>query len=60
MLQLERTIGIRMERMRADGASEKRLSKRSEIDMPLTVPGSKMFRLPGEVLQRHREKLAAN
>src|ERR1700735_2362405 len=52
MLQLERTIGIRMERMRADGASEKRAPKRSEIDMPVTVPGSKMFRLPGEVLQR--------
>ena len=53
---IERTLGLEMERMRIDGdlAIEERSGPVILQDGPLQVmPGSKMVRLPGEVLQRY-------
>jgi ATP-dependent RNA helicase RhlE len=53
---LERTLGLQIERMRVDGdlAIEERLGPVTVEGAPVPVmPGSKMVRLPGEVLQRY-------
>jgi ATP-dependent RNA helicase RhlE len=50
--QLERTLGLRMERMQADDSPlETRERKRSEAVPSESAPRSRMIRLPGEVLQ---------
>jgi ATP-dependent RNA helicase RhlE len=50
--QLERTLGIRMERLQADDSpGEVRERKRSESSVPEAASRSRMIRLPGEVLQ---------
>jgi ATP-dependent RNA helicase RhlE len=49
--QLERTLGIRMERMAVDDASfAKPIRTRADID-PSEVSRARMVRLPGEILQ---------
>ena len=56
LLQLERTLGIRMERMQADTDFPARPDRaRIDLDRPASasVPTSRMARLPGEVLQAH-------
>ena len=53
---MERTLGLQMERMRVDGdlAVEERSGPVVVEGAPVQVmPGSKMVRLPGEVLQRY-------
>src|SRR5713101_1010682 len=55
LLQLERTLGIRMERMQPDGDVSV-IEEQSRIDlgrMPAVAPKSRMARLPGEILQAH-------
>src|SRR5467141_397310 len=57
LLQLERTLGIRMERMQPD-SNLPTDQERSSIDlgrMPAVAPKSRMARLPGEILQAHLE-----
>jgi ATP-dependent RNA helicase RhlE len=57
LLQLERTLGIRMERMQHD-SDLPTAQERSRIDlgrMPAVAPKSRMARLPGEILQAHLE-----
>jgi ATP-dependent RNA helicase RhlE len=50
--QLERTLGIRIERVQADNSPfESRERKRSEAIPSESAPRSRMIRLPGEVLQ---------
>jgi ATP-dependent RNA helicase RhlE len=50
LFQLERTLGIRMERMRTeDGPAE--TQRQGNIDRPEPIRKSTMIRLPGEVLQ---------
>jgi len=57
--QLERTLGIRMERVQADGTSFPERQERTKIEMNrypsahISAPISVMVRLPGEVLQAH-------
>jgi ATP-dependent RNA helicase RhlE len=53
LLQLERTLGIRMERMQADGQlpALKPEPTQVEIDRMHTNSASRMTRLPGEILQ---------
>jgi ATP-dependent RNA helicase RhlE len=53
LLQLERTLGIRMERMQADGQlpTPKPEPTQIELDRMHTNSASRMVRLPGEVLQ---------
>lgn len=48
--QLEETLGIRMERMRA-GASEKPDQRHFEASEPVTAPQARLVPLSGEVLQ---------
>jgi ATP-dependent RNA helicase RhlE len=56
LFQLERTLGIRMERMRADGAlPEPRDQVRRDIDRRPASSGPRMVRLPGEILQAQME-----
>jgi ATP-dependent RNA helicase RhlE len=57
MLQLERTLGIRMERMQADGTSIPDSKPRAKAETPRfnNAPVSGMVRLPGEVLQAQLE-----
>jgi ATP-dependent RNA helicase RhlE len=53
---IERTLGLKMERMKIDGelAAEERSGPVVVQGAPVQVmPGSKMVRLPGEVLQRY-------
>jgi ATP-dependent RNA helicase RhlE len=52
---IERTLGLQMERMRVDGelAVEERSGPVVVEGAPVAVPGSRMVRLPGEVLQRY-------
>ena len=55
LLQLERTLGIRMERMQTD-SNLPTAQEQSRIDlgrMPAVAPKSRMARLPGEILQAH-------
>jgi ATP-dependent RNA helicase RhlE len=52
LFQLERTLGIRMERMRAeDGPAETQIRKQDNIDRAESSRKFTMIRLPGEVLQ---------
>jgi ATP-dependent RNA helicase RhlE len=60
LYQLERTLGIRMERMSSTGDRTEKIpsqnqgatrSNRSQSDSVEAVPKSRMVRLPGEVLQ---------
>jgi hypothetical protein len=56
--QLERTLGIRMERMVADDAPFARPERRADIDTEARSEASsrpRMVRLPGEVLQIQME-----
>lgn len=57
LLQLERTLGIRMERVQADGQLPPVVVKpqptQIELDRLHTNSASRMARLPGEVLQAH-------
>jgi ATP-dependent RNA helicase RhlE len=60
LFQLERTLGIRMERMPADDNLSpipyaNRIHKRDALDRMESAPKSKMIRLPGEVLQVQME-----
>ena len=52
---IERTLGMQIERMRIDGelAVEERSGPVVVEGAPIAVPGSRMVRLPGEVLQRY-------
>src|SRR6202011_2721688 len=57
LLQLERTLGIRMERMQTDN-NLPTAQERTKIDlarMPAIAPKSRMARLAGEILQAHLE-----
>ena len=56
LLQLERTLGIRMERMQAD-CDFPTIQERSRINLDRidAAPQSRMAKLPGEVLQSHLE-----
>ena len=56
LLQLERTLGIRMERMQAD-CDFPVTQERSKITMDHVdaAPRSRMAKLPGEILQAHIE-----
>jgi ATP-dependent RNA helicase RhlE len=52
LFQLERTLGIRMERMKAeDGPAETQIPKQDSIDRTESSRKFTMIRLPGEVLQ---------
>src|SRR5216684_3579956 len=52
LFQLERTLGIRMERMKAeDGPAETQIPKQDNIDRTESSRKFTMIRLPGEVLQ---------
>jgi ATP-dependent RNA helicase RhlE len=54
--QLERTLGLRMERMLADDAPlEKRKRVQSDMDRLESATSPRMVRLPGEVLQIQME-----
>jgi ATP-dependent RNA helicase RhlE len=57
LLQLERTLGIRMERMQPDSdlPSEQERTRIELGRMPAVAPKSRMARLPGEILQAHLE-----
>jgi ATP-dependent RNA helicase RhlE len=58
MLHLERTLGIRMERMQADGTSIPDNKPRAKTETPRfnhNAPVPNMVRLPGEVLQAQLE-----
>ena len=56
LLQLERTLGIKMERLPANlGRSEKQIPSRSVADRTPSAPGTRMARLPGEFLQSQME-----
>ena len=51
LFQLERTLGIRMERMRAEGDLRKKDRVPRTIDTVRSVPTRRMAQLPGELLQ---------
>jgi ATP-dependent RNA helicase RhlE len=56
LFQLERTLGIKMERTRAEaGQPEARVPARIGIEQTQAVPRSRMIQLPGEVLQVQME-----
>ncbi len=56
LFQLERTLGIRMERMRTDGVLvEPRNQVQRDIDRRPAGSGPRMVRLPGEILQAQME-----
>ena len=56
LFQLERTLGIRIERMRAEGGPvETQIRKQDNIDRAEPIRKSTMIRLPGEVLQAQME-----
>jgi ATP-dependent RNA helicase RhlE len=56
LFQLERTLGIRMERMKAeDGAAETQIPKQDSIERTATSRKFTMTRLPGEILQAQME-----
>ncbi len=62
LLQLERTLGIRMERISAEGhlPAPKPEPTQVEIDRMHTNSASRMTRLPGEILQAQFAKLTVN
>jgi len=53
LFQLERALGIRIEKMRADGipAAESRDRNRGNVGRSESTPRPRMVQLPGEVLQ---------
>ena len=53
LFQLERTLGIRMERVSTSGGSFDRVvrTQRPAKERPQATPGPRMVRLPGEILQ---------
>ncbi|HTZ47224.1 MAG TPA: DEAD/DEAH box helicase [Verrucomicrobiae bacterium] len=53
LFQLERTLGIRMERVSASGGSGEKFPRRDwrEVERRSTAPSPRMVRLPGEFLQ---------
>jgi superfamily II DNA/RNA helicase len=53
LFQLERALGIRIEKMRADGipAAESRDRNRGNVVRGESTPRPRMVQLPGEVLQ---------
>jgi ATP-dependent RNA helicase RhlE len=51
LFQLERTLGIRMERMRADGDGQKKDRVPSGMDHLPSAPTRRIVQLPGEFLQ---------
>lgn len=54
--QLERTLGLRMERMQMDSAlPEKQARVRVHVDRIDSASGPRMVRLPGEILQAQME-----
>ncbi len=56
LFQLERTLGIRMERMRTDGAlPEPRDQVQRGVDRRPAGSGPRIVRLPGEILQAQME-----
>jgi ATP-dependent RNA helicase RhlE len=56
LFELERTLGIRMERMRLDiDLEEMRNQIRSRTDRISSIPRPRLVRLPGEVLQAQME-----
>jgi ATP-dependent RNA helicase RhlE len=56
LFQLERTLGIRMERMQADSQPpETQVRPRDGASRMSLTPGPKMVRLPGEILQAQME-----
>jgi ATP-dependent RNA helicase RhlE len=56
LFQLERTLGIRMERMKAeDGATETQIPKQDNIERTAASRKFTMTRLPGEILQAQME-----
>ena len=57
LVELERTLGIRMERVSTNGGSfgEIALAHRPRIERHPATPGPRMVRLPGEILQRQME-----
>ena len=56
MAAFERALGVKMERMKIDGELA-REERNKPVDTSklkvMAVRGSKMVRMPGEVLQRH-------
>ena len=57
LFQLERTLGIRMERVSTNGGSFEQIAcaHQPRIERHPATPGPRMVRLPGEVLQRQME-----
>src|SRR6266852_3421856 len=54
--QLERTLGLKMERMHMDGAPPVKPGRvRVHVDRIDSAPGPRMLRLPGEILQAQME-----
>jgi ATP-dependent RNA helicase RhlE len=53
--QLERTLGIRIERMQADDSPRESRERPLDINRMESVPRSRMVRLPGEILQIQME-----
>ena len=53
LFELERTVGIRMERVSANGGSFEKVARthRSGMERLPATPGARMVRLPGEFLQ---------
>ena len=53
LFQLERTLGIRMERVSTNGASFEKIARthQSGMERLLATPGPRVVRLPGEFLQ---------
>ena len=57
LVELERTLGIRMERVSRNGVpfGETARTDRPRIERHPATPGSRMVRLPGEILQQQME-----
>jgi ATP-dependent RNA helicase RhlE len=53
LFELERTLGIRMQRVSVSGGSSEKASRafRRDVESRLATPRPKMVRLPGEILQ---------
>jgi ATP-dependent RNA helicase RhlE len=51
LLALERTLGIRIERMKAADLPERKARKTSDLQRGLSATRSRISRLPGEILQ---------
>src|SRR5882672_3549641 len=56
LFQLERALGIKMERLRADGTQPQPKEQiRASIDRPSSLPKPSLISLPGEILQAQLE-----